>query len=79
MCEHNIKTVVRVKIPSDLSHTGKEYWKDAKIDSCIAPIVKALQEGGIDMRGSCCGHGKQSPEILLQDGRKIIIEGVQDA
>ena len=44
---------VNVKIPADLSHTGKAYWKDAKIDACIADIVDALQASGIDMRGCC--------------------------
>jgi len=63
---------VRVKIPADLSYTGNERQKDAKIDSCIADIVEALQAAGIDMRASCCGHGKQG-SILLQDGRKLII------
>jgi len=64
---------VRVKIASDLSHTGKAYWKDVEIDSCIADLVSALQEGGIDMRASCCGHGKTKGSILLQDGRKLMI------
>jgi hypothetical protein len=64
---------VSVLIPADLSCTGKARWKSAKIDACIAPIVKALQRGGIDMRGSCCGHGKAIGEIHLQDGRVLII------
>ncbi len=45
----------------------------AKIDGCIAPIVKALQRGGIDMRASCCGHGKGRGSIHLQDGRTLLI------
>jgi hypothetical protein len=65
--------LVKVKVPADLSHTGKTFWKQAQIDRCIAPIVKALQEGGIDMRGSCCGHGRQCGEIELQDGRMLLI------
>ena len=64
--------MVNVKIPSDLSCDGKEKWKDCKIDFCIADIVESLQKGGIDMRGSCCGHGK-SGSITLQDGRYLII------
>ena len=66
--------LVKVKIPADLSHTGKTLWKKMKIDKCMAPIVKALQEGGIDMRGSCCGHGKMDGDIHLQDGRILIIK-----
>ena len=65
--------LVKVKIPADLSSTGKVKWKRALIDGCIAPIVRALQKGGIDMRGSCCGHGKGFGDIHLQDNRMLII------
>ena len=74
MCEHGDTLEVRVKIPADLSHSGEERWKDAQIDRCIAPIVRALQEGDIDMRGSCCGHHKGQGSIELADGRSLIIE-----
>lgn len=73
MCKWGVHEKVRVKIPADLSSTGKEKWKDVGVDKCIAPLVKALQESGIDMRGSCCGHGNAPSEISLQDGRMIII------
>jgi hypothetical protein len=62
-----------VKIPADLSHSGEAYWKDAEIDACIADIVEALQQAGIDMRTSCCGHGGWG-EIVLQDGRVLMIQ-----
>jgi len=68
-----------VKIPADLSCNGQEKWKHAKVDRCIAPIVKALQEGGIDMRGSCCGHGQWEGEIKLQDGRTLCIHNAARA
>lgn len=73
MCKEGVTRPVRVKVPADLSCTGKERWKDAKIDVCIAELVEALQRSGIDMRGSCCGHGKAVGTILLQDGRILII------
>ncbi len=73
MCKKNDTTDVKVKIASDLSHTGEEYWKNAKIDRCISNLVSVLQEGSIDMRSSCCGHGKGPGEISLQDGRQLII------
>lgn len=71
MCDST--TLVSVKIPTDLSCTGQEKWREAMIDSCIAELVLALQEGGIDMRGSCCGHGRHLGSIALQDGRELII------
>jgi hypothetical protein len=64
---------VYVTIPSDLSCTGEKKWKLAQIDACIAPLVEALQRGGIEMRGSCCGHGRQPGEIHLQDGRMLLV------
>jgi hypothetical protein len=68
------KTIpVRVKIPADLSHTRRAYRKAVGIDPCIAPLVKALQVAGIDMRGSCCGHGRAVGEIVLADGRTLFI------
>jgi len=73
MCRWGTHKLVRVKIPADLACSGMSYWKEMQIDKCIAPVVKALQEGGIDMRGSCCGHGKRDGEIELQDGRKLAV------
>lgn len=78
MCEWGKTKIVRVKIPADLSSTGKEKWKDEGIDECIAPIVEALQRGGIDMRGSCCGHRKDPGDIHLQDGRVLVIVNGHD-
>jgi len=74
MCKWGIYEEVKVTIPADLSHTEKEFIKDVKIDKCIAPIIRALEQGGIKMRGSCCGHGKYDGNIHLQDGRILIIK-----
>ena len=73
MCKWGTTVNVWVKIPADLSYTEKERWDWKGIDSCIAPIVSALQKGGIDMRGSCCGHSKWMGQIALQDGRVLLI------
>ncbi len=73
MCLHGETEKVTVRIAADLSSDGHEKLKRAEIDRCIAPIVRALQEGGIDMRGSCCGHGKAPGKIELQDGRTLEI------
>jgi len=73
MCKHGSNTLVEVKIPADLSCSGKEKTKKMKIDSCIASIVEALQNGGIDIRGSCCGHNILPGNIELEDGRMLAI------
>jgi hypothetical protein len=79
MCNWGAYKEVLVKIPSDLSSTGSDKWKVAKIDSCIADIVNALQTSGIDMRGSCCGHSNTHGHIHFQDGRILIILQGRDA
>jgi hypothetical protein len=68
---------VAVVIPADLSHTGEARVAVKPIDACIADIVRRLNAGaaGAVTRGSCCGHGKGTPEIELQDGRVIRVEG----
>lgn len=73
MCEWGDTALVYVKIAADLSATGAEQWKHKAIDSCIANLVRVLQGGGIDMRGSCCGHGGMFGNIYLQDGRVLVI------
>ena len=73
MCGKGEQSLVNVKIPADLSSTGVEKWKLVGIDSCIASLVAALQQAGIDMRGSCCGHGEMPGRIDLADGRSLLI------
>jgi hypothetical protein len=73
MCELGTTELVRVRIPVDLATGGRAKWKRMRIDACIAPLVRALQEAGINMRGSCCGHGRGCGDIHLQDGRMLVI------
>jgi hypothetical protein len=72
-CPCKETVVVRVHIDRDLACEGRAKWKRAKIDYCISDIVKALQGAGINMRGSCCGHGKEIGTIGLSDGRRLLI------
>lgn len=78
MCHWGDHVPVRVRIPSDLSFSGRAKWKRMKIDRCIAPIVAALQAGGVNMRGSCCGHGRGDGEIELEDGTLLIIRRTKE-
>lgn len=73
MCAWGTSTPVNVKVLSHLSCTGEDRWREFGIDSCIAPIVSALQRGGIDMTASCCGHGTSPGRIDLADGRVLMI------
>lgn len=47
------------------------------IDRCIAPIVAALNRGGIATTACCCGHGDGPGSIFLGDGRSIVIAANQ--
>ena len=44
------------------------------IDFCIHRIVAALNAGGIRTVASCCGHGNMKGNIILEDGRVLLIQ-----
>ena len=45
------------------------------VDYCIADIVAGINAvGSIKTSASCCGHGVQDGNIILEDGRWITIE-----
>ena len=44
------------------------------IDFCIADIVAALNAANIITIASCCGHKKFDGNIILEDGRELIIK-----
>ncbi len=73
MCEWGRTVMTNVKVPAGLSHTGEERWVNKPVDSCIAPLVQALNEAGIHTSGSCCGHGRGPGSILLHDGRELTV------
>ena len=73
MCKWGTDTVLDLPIPAHLSHTGKRYMKKVPVDTCIAPIVKALDAAGFEMTDSCCGHEKAHGMIGLADGRCLMI------
>ena len=79
MCDWGNDTILRVPVPANLSHTGKFRWDYKGIDSCIAPIVQALNDAGIYTAQSCCGHGKGPGRIDLHDGRILRIYADEDA
>lgn len=73
MCAPGTDTILRVPMPAHLSHTGAFRWDDKAVDSCIAPLVQALNDAGIYTANSCCGHGDDEGEIILHDGRVLRI------
>jgi len=73
MCKWGTTEVLELTIPANLSSTGRAKFKRVDIDSCIAGIVRALNEIGITPVASCCGHGRRPGNIALADGRELII------
>lgn len=67
MCNQGTTTKIKLAKPD---YKGCNF---ADIDSCIAPIVQALNDAGIKTVASCCGHGKRPGNIALEDGRELII------
>ena len=73
MCEWGDTVDVAVMVPAHLSYSGVRHLKTAHIDACIAPLVKAMNEIGMETVSCCCGHGKHRPCINLADGRALVI------
>lgn len=47
--------------------------RQVEVDVEIAPIVRALNACGVATKASCSGHGYRPANIVLRDGREIII------
>jgi hypothetical protein len=73
MCKWGNTKPVNVLIPADLSHTNRARWAVKGIDRCISDLVEGLQAAGVNMRSSCCGHGKGPGSIELANGTSIAI------
>lgn len=69
MCDDHNAVNVQVRMLG----APHDEFKIKPIDRCIAPIVSALVEGGVDTAASCCGHGKGPGNILLHDGRALLV------
>ena len=68
MCRH--RDTIKVFVPGSCRPLG---WSTEDIDSCLVPIVRTLNAGGIYTMSCCCGHGRELGHIWLQDGRTLVI------
>lgn len=70
MCQWGRSKKVKLCKPNEIS---KRTIID--VDYCIADIVQKLNDKKIRTLGSCCGHFKNSGEIIIEDnnGDKIFI------
>lgn len=76
MCEHD--GTFRSQTTVRLAHPRSDGAATAGVDPCIAPIVQALNDAGIQTLASCCGHGHRPGSIVLEDGREILIARSRD-
>lgn len=65
MCKHGDK------VEMELPVVGTIRQGIAEIDKCIAPIIKALNDGGVITKGSCCGHSEVMGYIRLNNGKYL--------
>lgn len=69
VCDDHSNVLVEIPGASPRGHLGTK----RAIDGCIAPLVEALNAAGLPTVASCCGHGHRPGNIVLEDGREIII------
>lgn len=46
---------------------------DGGLDPCLMPLIAALNGAGLKTVASCCGHGHRHGNVMLEDGREILI------
>lgn len=60
-------------LPVKLAHPKSNGKQEAHVDACIQPLVQAINDAGFQTLNCCCGHGFLPTDIILEDGREVII------
>ena len=65
----------------EIGKTPEAVVNGVSLDACIADTIRYLWDNGVSTQGSCCGHNRTTPSIVLADGeenysriRKLIAE-----
>lgn len=66
MCEHG--NVRIVPTPAWLWSSRTNPLTGIQLDNCIAEEILNAWEHGVKTLGSCCGHGKQQKNVVLEQG-----------
>lgn len=74
MCDHKNRESAMEIVERD-SSGRPTVW----CDPCLYSLIKALNIYGIRTVASCCGHGRRPGNIVLEDGRELIIAPNFDA
>jgi len=56
-----------------VTHRNEQGKPTVWCDPEIVDLVKALNDGGVPTIASCSGHGERNGNIMLKDGRELII------
>jgi hypothetical protein len=71
--------MMEVPVSVRKSYTGEKRMRTIGIDRCIAPIVKALLDAGIETEESCCGHESSVGYIAFMDDRVLaLLQGKEE-
>ena len=68
MCEYGSDSPVRL---NDRSFAG---GKTVRVDSCIAPVIQAIQDAGLRTSSCCCGHGRGASLIVWEEDAEAAAE-----
>lgn len=81
MCKWGTRTKVKLMQPSLQGYTLERHKKNAErleleideelIDSCIAPLVRMLNDYGIRTMSCCCGHGKTANSSIRISAQNV--------
>ncbi len=55
------------------TQTGVPWVPLVWCDPCIAPLVSAMNTGGIRTVASCCGHDRCPSTVILDDDRFVVL------
>ena len=72
MCEHGDEIVLDLPDNIDI---GKKN-RSISCDRCIATIITKLWKAGVQTLGCCCGHGKENPSIVMENGSDYVANSI---
>jgi hypothetical protein len=68
MCDHQPREAAMVTTHRDQNGTPTVWC-----DPCLEPLIRALNDGGLPTIASCCGHGLLPGNVILKDGRCLLL------
>lgn len=71
MCDHEEREAAMVVLQR--RNEGRISKPAIWCDPCLAPLIKALNDGGLPTVASCCGHGHRPGDVMLADGRTLLV------